>query len=71
MDGPWAYHAPVRVLFRRPGEAPVFVARELHEDNFGGTAIHCLGVCAMRHELFRWDGRSFERVGVAFVRSDE
>lgn len=71
VDGPWAYHARVRVLLRRADEAPVFVDRDLYKDNYGGTAIHCAGVCAMRHELLRWDGQAFTRVGVVFVRSDE
>ena len=71
VEGPWAYHAPVRVLLRRAGEAPVFVDRDLHKANYGGTAIHRLGVCAMRHELLRWDGHAFTRAGEVFVRSDE
>jgi hypothetical protein len=71
VEADWAYHAPVRVLFRRSGEAPVFVAREAHKDNFGGNAFRCVGACAMRHDLFRWDGSAFKPVGTAFTRFEE
>jgi hypothetical protein len=57
-------------LRRRPEEAPVFVSRTLYKDNFGGTAMHCLGVCALRYELSRWNGRTLEPIGAVFTRYD-
>lgn len=71
VDAERSYHDDVRAIFRRPNEPPVFASREYYKRDDGCEAARAVGAVAMRYELRRWNGRSFEPVGEAFIRSDE
>ena len=66
-----SYHAAVLILRRAPREPAVLVTRWPYKDNYGGTAISLVGVCATEFQLWRWDGRKVDEVGAAYLAFDD
>lgn len=71
VEASWSYHDRVRVVRLAPDAKPLLVSREPYKDNFGGTAMHLAGTCAMQYRLFRWTGSALEPAGLVYTRFEE
>jgi hypothetical protein len=66
----WSYHDAVHVVRTGRDRPPVLLVRSPYKDNYGGTSIHLLGVCAMKHDLLRWTPDGVTPVGAAWTKFD-